>query len=151
MEPASTTVLNDTSTPFGPSSSTKITMTVSQYLSEGGPMTFGRPPQRNREENAGRGGWVGADLDDVGRIRCGCFLVARYSVGQTLTTIFHLCRNQTSSGSSRSDVVRPYSVRSRIFGLIPLLPIVVLLKSGPSAGRIAVITEIIDHNRVRLH
>lgn len=27
--------------------------------------------------------------------------------------------------------------------------IVVLLKSGPSAGKIAVIAEIIDHNRVR--
>jgi len=27
---------------------------------------------------------------------------------------------------------------------------VVLLKSGPSAGKIAVIVDIIDHNRVRL-
>jgi hypothetical protein len=56
-------------------------------------------------------------------------------------------RNPTSSASSRSAVVRT------TVDLPPpaphLLWAVVLIQSGPDAGKIAIIAEVIDHNRVR--
>ena len=63
--------------------------------------------------------------------------------------LFLIYRNQTSNASSRSvEVCKKSNLNPYLTHILSHL--VVLLKSGPSAGDIAVITEIIDHNRVRI-
>ena len=70
-----------------------------------------------------------------------------------LSLLLSFYRNQTSNASSRSAEVCIYKERkineSTVAYPHPFHK-VVLLKSGPSTGNIAVITEIIDHNRVTI-
>ena len=58
-------------------------------------------------------------------------------------------RNPISSVSSRSAAVRAATWSKNFKFPLSHYSIVVLLKAGPSAGKIAVIAEIVDHNRVR--
>lgn len=64
-------------------------------------------------------------------------------------TFFSVSRAKTllSNGSLRLEEVRYTSITS--LARLTSNHLVVLLKSGPSAGKIAVIAQIIDHNRVR--
>ena len=59
------------------------------------------------------------------------------------------CRTPPSKDSSRLAAVRRTLQNHASIVLNRFCSIVVILKAGPFAGKVAVIVEIIDHNRVR--